>query len=433
MRSKLYFCKGEIAMQKFIVEGEKRLSGELKIQGAKNSALPLLAACLLTKNECTLKNCPALSDVYTSCRILGSLGCECRAEGSTVTVRASDPCGCCVPDDLMREMRSSIVFLGPALSRTGECILSFPGGCELGPRPIDMHLAALRRMGAEITEKHGMLCCRTNGRLKGTEISLPFPSVGATENVILAAVLADGTTVLKNAAREPEIIDLAAFLNKCGARIKGAGSDIVVIEGTAEIGGCEYDVMPDRIVVATMLAAVAAAGGEISLIGADRKTVDAVIPVFEQMGCGVYSCSDRLFAACNRPLRAVGTVRTMPYPGFPTDAQAPVMAALAKAEGTSVIVENIFENRYSHAGELLRMGADIRTEGKVAVIRGVKKLYGAKVRAADLRGGAALTVAALAAEGTTEISGVKFIDRGYETLEKQLASLGASIKRETIK
>lgn len=420
-------------MQKFIVEGEKRLSGELKIQGAKNSALPILAACLLVRGECVLKNCPALSDVYASCRILTSLGCECRAEDNTVTVRTLSPQGCFVPDELMREMRSSIVFLGAALGRTGECVLSFPGGCELGPRPIDMHLSALRRMGAEITEKHGMLCCRSSGRLKGSDISLPFPSVGATENIMLAAVLADGTTVIRNAAREPEISDLASFLNKCGARIKGTGSDTVTVEGVSELGGCEYVIMPDRIVVCTMLSAVACAGGEISLIGAERRSVDAVIPVFEQMGCGIYACSDRLFAACSRPLKAVGTVRTMPYPGFPTDAQAPVMAALAKAEGTSVIVENIFENRYRHVGELVRMGADIRTEGKVAVVRGVRKLYGAKVRAADLRGGAALTAAALGAEGITEISNVRFIDRGYENLEKQLSALGASVRRETIK
>lgn len=419
-------------MQRLVVEGENRLSGELRIQGAKNSVLPILAACLLAKGESVLLNCPRLSDVFAACRILNCLGCECRMDGNAVVVDNTAPCGCVIPDDLMREMRSSIVFLGPLLGRTGECTLSFPGGCSLGPRPIDMHLEALKRMGAEITDRYGVLNCRCKGRLKGADILLPFPSVGATENVILAAVLADGTTVLRNAAREPEISDLSAFLNKCGASVSGAGGDTVVINGVPEISGCEYTVMSDRIVLCTILAAVAAAGGELSLVGADRHCVDSVLPVFETMGCGLYACSDRLFVTRTRPLRSVGTIRTMPYPGFPTDAQALTMAALAKAKGTSVIVENIFENRYHHVDELVRMGADIKTEGKVAIINGVEKLYGAKVKAADLRGGAALAVAALSAEGRTEITDIHYIDRGYENLEQQLSSVGAKIRREAV-
>ncbi|MBR6100860.1 MAG: UDP-N-acetylglucosamine 1-carboxyvinyltransferase [Ruminococcus sp.] len=417
-------------MQKLIIEGEKRLYGEALVQGAKNSALPLLAACLLCEGETLLHNCPKLSDVYAACRILGCLGCECRAQGNDITVRADAPCGCCVPDDLMREMRSSIVFLGAVLGRTGECSLSFPGGCELGPRPIDMHLAALRRMGAEITERHGVLRCTCPTGLKGTGIILPFPSVGATENIILAAALAEGTTVIKNAAREPEIADLCCFLRACGARIIGEGSDTVVIEGVGSLQGCEYTVMPDRIVAATLMSAAAITGGEVSLIGARSSDLDAVIPVFEEMGCRIYTCPDRLFITRKLPLSSVRTVRTMPYPGFPTDAQALVTAVLAKAKGTSIIVENIFENRFRHVDELVRMGARIKAEGKVAVIDGVPKLYGAKVRASDLRGGAALAVAALAAEGVTEIGNVGFIDRGYEALERQLSSLGASASRE---
>lgn len=416
-------------MQKLIIEGEKRLSGELAVQGAKNSALPLLAAALLAEGETVLYNCPRLTDVFAACRILGCLGCECRVDGNTVSIKADQPCGCCVPDELMREMRSSIVFLGAVLGRTGECYLSFPGGCELGPRPIDLHLAALRQMGASITEKHGMLRCSCPGGLKGAQIQLSFPSVGATENIILAAVLAKGTTVIGNAAKEPEIKDIADFLNRCGARILGAGSDTVVVEGVSRLSGCEYTVMPDRIAVCTYMSAAAAAGGELSLKGAKAEDIEAVIPVFEHMGCSVYPYSDRIFISRIKPLRAAGTIRTMPYPGFPTDAQAMTMAALTLAQGTSVIVENIFENRYRHVDELVRMGADIKTAGKVAVINGVSRLYGARVRAADLRGGAALVVAALAAEGITEIGDIRFIDRGYEEIEKQLSSVGAAVRR----
>ncbi|MBR4554319.1 MAG: UDP-N-acetylglucosamine 1-carboxyvinyltransferase [Ruminococcus sp.] len=418
-------------MQMFVVEGEKRLGGEIKVQGAKNSALPLIAAALLAKGETVLHNCPRLSDVFAACRILGCLGCDCTVLGNTVTVRADEPCGCCVPDELMREMRSSIVFLGAVLGRTGECYLSFPGGCELGPRPIDMHLSALRKMGADISERYGMLRCSSPGGLRGADIQLPFPSVGATENTMLAAVLAEGTTVIKNAAREPEIADLAGFLNKCGARIEGAGSDTVVIRGVKTLTGCEYSVMPDRIAAATLMSAAAVTGGELSLIGARASDLGAVIPVFEEMGCSVYTYSDRIYVCRSRPLCSVKMIRTMPFPGFPTDAQAPVMAALTKAAGTGVIVENIFENRFRHVDELVRMGADIKTEGKVAVINGVSRLYGARTVAADLRGGAALVTAALAAEGVSEIEGIRFIDRGYESLEKQLASVGADIKRVT--
>ena len=419
-------------MQKLIIEGEKRIGGEITVQGAKNSALPLLAASLLVCGETVLHNCPCLSDVYAACRILGSLGCVCRASGNTVTVDASEPCGCCVPDELMREMRSSIVFLGAVLGRTGECCLSFPGGCELGPRPIDLHLSSLRKMGAVITEKHGIIRCCCAGGLRGADIQLSFPSVGATENIMLAAALAKGETVIRNAAKEPEIADLAGFINLCGGRVKGAGSDTVIIEGARELHGCEYTVMPDRIVLCTLMSAAAIAGGELSVRGAAAEDIGAVIPVFEQMGCAVYAYSDRLFITRSGRLKAAGLIRTMPYPGFPTDVQPAVMAVLTLAKGTSVIVETIFSNRFGHVPELVRMGADIRTEGRTAVIEGADRLYGAKVQAHDLRGGAALAVAALAAEGITEISGVKYIDRGYEALEKQFSSVGASVKRVSL-
>lgn len=418
-------------MQKLIIKGEKRLCGEIAVQGAKNSALALLAGCTLCSGEVRLTNCPALSDVFAACRILNRLGCKCRYSEHTVCVNAADISECAVPEDMMREMRSSIVFLGAILGRKGRCELSFPGGCELGPRPIDMHLSALEQMGVRITEEYGVLCCECPYGLHGTKINLGFPSVGATENIMLAAALAKGETVITNAAREPEITDLGNFLGCCGARVSGQGTSTVVISGVEKLHGCEYEVMPDRIVASTYMAAAAITGGELDLKNARAHELEAVIPVFEQMGCGVFTYDERIYINCKRPLKAVRTIRTMPYPGFPTDAQAVVMAALTKAKGTSVVVENIFCSRYRHVDELVRMGANIKTEGKVAVVEGVRRLYGARVRACDLRGGAALVLAGLGAQGETEVEKVCYIDRGYENIEKFLRSAGADIVRMT--
>ena len=423
-------------MQRLIINGGKKLCGEIRIQGAKNSALPLLAGTLLVgKGSCEIKNVPGLSDVYSACRILNSLGCRCRWEKGTVRADGTELGGFEVREELMRTMRGSIVFMGPLLGRLRRCRLTFPGGCPLGSRPIDLHLSALRKMGVSIREEHGVLDCSCPGGLKGADISLSFPSVGATENIMLSAVLAEGETVIRNAAREPEIEDLAGFLNLCGADVSGAGSGTVHIKGVKELCGCTYEVMPDRIAAATYMAAAAVTGGELALRQIRCGDLRAVINVFEQMGCDIYCQGGEgeggtLFISGKKPLKSVEPVRTMPYPGFPTDAQAIVMAALTLAEGSSMIIENIFENRYLHVDELVRMGADIRAEGKVAVIKGVKELYGAKVRAADLRGGAALAVAALAAEGTTEIEGLHLIDRGYEEFEKKLSAVGADIVRE---
>ncbi|MGN0593724.1 MAG: UDP-N-acetylglucosamine 1-carboxyvinyltransferase [Hominimerdicola sp.] len=416
-------------MQKLIIHGGKKISGEVVVQGAKNSALPLLAGCALCGSEAVLHNCPELSDVFAACRILSHLGCKVHCRDGTAVVNSRNIINSDIPDELMREMRSSIVFLGAILGRTGQCRLSFPGGCELGPRPIDMHISALKQMGVKITEEYGTLDCKCPHGLKGAKINLSFPSVGATENIMLAAVLAKGDTVIYNAAREPEICDLAGFLNACGAKISGCGSGTVYITGVNDLHGCEYTVMPDRIAAATLMGAAAITGGELDIRKVRPQDIQAVYPVFEQMGCDVFVYEDRIFISCKKPLKAVKNIRTMPYPGFPTDAQAIVMAVLTKAKGTSVIVETIFENRYRHVDELIRMGADIKSEGKVAVIEGVSSLYGAKVRATDLRGGAALMLAGFGAEGETSLGNIQLIDRGYEKPEKCFSQIGADIKR----
>ena len=416
-------------MSAFLVGGGRPLYGAVDIHGAKNSVLPILAAAILAGGPCVIHNCPSLSDVDASLAILRHLGCRAERQGEAVTVDSGPMCRCHVPDSLMREMRSSVIFLGAILARAGEARLSMPGGCELGPRPIDLHLAALRAMGAEIAEEGGSLLCRVGGGLRGAEITLSIASVGATENAMLAACGAEGTTTIINAAREPEIVDLQSFLRAMGARVEGAGTSTVTVEGGAPLHGCEHRVIADRIVAATYLAAAAAAGGEVEVTGVAPGQLSTVTAVLRESGCRVDSGGGTVRLRKTAPLRGVGTVRTAPYPGFPTDAQPPVMAALASSRGTTVFVETIFENRFRHAGELARMGAQIRVEGRVAVVCGVPRLHGAPVHAADLRGGAALLVAALGAEGESRITGLHHMDRGYDGLERTLTALGAEIRR----
>ena len=416
-------------MERLMITGGGPLRGEIKVHGAKNSSLPLLAAAVLCRGETVLHNCPELSDVGAACEILSYLGCRVRREGRTVAIDAAGICRHSVPEPLMREMRSSIVFLGAIAARVGQADLSFPGGCELGPRPIDLHLAGLRKLGLLIEEDRGRLLCRLDGRLKGAPIVLSFPSVGATENILLAAVTAEGRTVLTNAAREPEIIDLAGFLNKCGAKISGAGEGTIVVEGVNSLHSCEHRVIPDRIVAATYLSCAACTGGDVLVSDVEPVHLAGILPIFEEMGCGITVGERSVRLRAPARLRAAGDVRTMPYPGFPTDAQAPVMAASALAEGTSMFVENIFESRYKHAGELMRMGARMKVEGRVAVVEGVPALHGAEVTCTDLRGGAALVAAGLAAEGETILREIHHIDRGYERIEEALAPLGAKIRR----
>ena len=415
-------------MRELWIQGGTPLEGETSIQGAKNSVLPILAASILTGDVVELENCPHLRDVDCAIRILEALGCTARWQGNTLAVDSSGLDRWTVSDALMREMRSSAVFLGPLLARTGGAELSYPGGCELGPRPIDLHLSGLRQLGAEIREQGGRLRCRGE-KLTGTEILLSLPSVGATENLMLAACGAEGVTVLSNAAREPEIEDLQGFLNACGASVHGAGSSTITIAGGRPLHGTTYACMPDRIVTATYLCGCAAAGGMVFLRNAREEQLPTVTAVLRQAGCDV--CADSAGIACRReqPLRSVPPIRTAPYPGFPTDAQAVVMAALCSSRGATVFEENMFENRYRHVDELCRMGADIRVSGRTAVVTGVSRLSGAAVRCTDLRGGAALCVAGLGASGVTRVTELNHIDRGYESIEADLSRLGAVIQR----
>lgn len=410
-----------------MIEGGYPLCGVVNVQGAKNSVLPILSAALMSDGECSVLNFPEITDTYVAIDILRALGAKVTKHQDEITVNAKNADGCEIPYGLMRKMRSSIMFLGSILSRNRKAIISLPGGCELGQRPIDIHLSALRKMGVTIEENHGFLECYHSG-LRGCEISLSFPSVGATENIMLAAVKADGITDIYNAAREPEIEDLANFLVKMGAKIKGAGTDHISVSGVKFLSGCTHRVIPDRIVAVTYLCAVAATRGNALLKNICPLHIGAVTSLLKEAGCGIKIYDDSVSIECDG-LKNVPLVRTMPYPGFPTDAQAPFMALMSVASGNTLFVETIFENRFKHIGELLRMGAKIKAEGRVALVEGVKTLHSAAVQATDLRGGAGLVVAGLAAEGTTVISSAEHIYRGYENLEHNISELGGKIKK----
>ena len=416
-------------MSHIVIQGGRRLEGTLTVQGAKNSVLPILAATILHPGRTTLRGCPRLSDVEASIRILRHLGCKAEWEGEELTVDASTLDRWDVPDHLMREMRSSVIFLGAILARMGWAELSHPGGCELGPRPIDLHLAALRQLGAQLREESGCLQCSAQC-MEGREIVLSMPSVGATENAMLAACGAEGETVLVNAAREPEIGDLQAFLCGMGCRVRGAGSSTICVQGRRPTHDSVHTVMPDRIAAATYLAAAAAAGGEVELRRVSHGHLSTVTAALHAAGCQISGGEGQVALRSAGHLRSIGTVRTAPYPGFPTDAQAILMAALLRARGATVFVENIFENRYRHVDELCRMGADISVADRVAVVTGVPELCGAQVRCTDLRGGAARRVGGLAARGETRIGDVFHIQRGYEDPVRDLRALGAEVRWE---
>ena len=419
-------------MEKFIVEGGIPLCGETTVHGAKNSVLPILAATLLVESTSVIHNCPDLSDVRASIKILTNLGCRCKREKDTLVIDASGVNCCVIPENLMREMRSSIVFLGAIAARCKKAYLSSPGGCEIGPRPIDLHLSSLKELGLKIKEIHGHIDCECDGELIGKSIYIPIPSVGATENIMIAAATAKGTTRIYNAAREPEIEDLANFLNKAGAKISGAGSSDIVIEGVKSLRNVEHTVIPDRILTATYMSSIAITGGNAVIKGVCPDHLKAIISEYESLGCEISIKGNQMKLRSNLPLKRLKSVRTQYYPGFPTDAGPTLVATASVASGTSVFVETIFENRFKFADELNRLGADVKVVGRTAVVEGVKELQGASVNCTDLRGGAALMVAAFVAKGRTEIGEIQHIIRGYETPEIYFRELGANIKRMEI-
>ncbi len=415
-------------MSKYIVVGGKKIVGETRVHGAKNAVLPILAATVLNGNINVLYDIPRLSDVEIMTKILQAVGCRVYREGEALVVDSSGLNSHEVPEDLVREMRSSFIFLGALLARHGSVKISYPGGCEIGHRPIDLHLKALREMGAEIEEKHGFLYCKAK-KLRGCDIHLDFPSVGATENVILAAVFAEGTTIIRNAAREPEIVDLENYINSMGGKVSGAGSANIFIEGVNELHGVQHRIIPDRIVAGTYLIAAAITKGEILLDNVVPDHMQSVLHKLREAGCKVECGSNQIKLVAPDRIKSIDTIQTLPYPGFPTDMQSQMMSLMTTSNGVTVFIENIFENRYKHTEELIRMGANIKVDGRIALIRGVEKLSGATVTSKDLRGGAALILAALAAEGTTIIESAKHVDRGYDHLHEVLHALGAEIRK----
>ncbi len=416
-------------MEKFIIRGGNRLYGRVRIKGAKNSVLPLLAGALLTDEKVTLHDCPDISDVRYMLEILKSLGVSVGRTGDDISVWGGVRNGN-IPEALAKEIRSSVFLMGSLDGKHGRARVAYPGGCDIGLRPIDVHVKALRELNINIDEQSGYINCSSD-EIRGADVQLDKISVGATENAIMAAVLAKGRTTIRNAAKEPEIADLADMLNKMGAKIRGAGGAVVTIDGVESLSGCEHTPIPDRIVAGTLMTAVGMTGGEIELENVVPEHLSAISSKLVESACKVRAFCDRITVSGNGKSKAVD-IETSPYPAFPTDMQAQLMALDAVSEGTGIIVENIFETRFKHVPDLRRMGADITVRGDVAVVRGVEKLYGAEVCASDLRGGSALVLAGLRAEGTTVVGGVKHIDRGYEKLDEILSLLGAEIQRKNM-
>ncbi len=415
-------------MDRLIIQGGVPLTGEIRISGAKNSALPLMCAALLTRGQLTLSNVPHLRDVTTMLRLLAQMGVEVSLDdrlGLTLKAeRLSEPLA---PYDLVKTMRASILVLGALVARCGEARVSLPGGCAIGLRPVDVHIKGLQALGAEISVEQGYITARAK-RLKGATIVMDLVTVTGTENLMMAACLAEGTSVLENAAREPEVVDLATCLRAMGARVAGAGTDVITIEGVAQLNGAAHRIMPDRIETGTFLAAAAAAGGRVALHGTDAGLLEAVLSKLREAGAELKTGNGTISLSMPGRPKAVD-VRTAPYPAFPTDMQAQLMALNAVADGTAVITETVFENRFMHAQELQRLGADIEISGNAAVVRGVGKLQGATVMATDLRASASLVIAGLVAEGETTVDRIYHLDRGYECIEEKLAQLGGRIKR----
>ncbi|MHB1127110.1 MAG: UDP-N-acetylglucosamine 1-carboxyvinyltransferase [Bacillota bacterium] len=414
-------------MEKFIIEGGTRLSGSVQTSGAKNAILPIMAASLLNKRTSIIHQVPLLKDVFTMQQVLKALGAEVKMQGKSMIIDSREVQPNEITEALMRKLRASNLVMGSLLGRFGQIKVAYPGGCNIGSRPMDLHIKGLRALGIRIREKHGFICGEA-ANLQGKEIHLDFPSVGATENLMMAAVLAEGTTIIRNPAREPEIVDLQNFLNSMGARVKGAGLETIRIDGVRTLADVEHNVIPDRIEAGTHMTAAAISGGDVLVTNVIPEHVEPVTAKLLEMGVTVTEYPQGLRVQSPNQCRAVD-FKTLPYPGFPTDMQPQMMALMAGAEGTSVITENIFENRFKHVDELRRMGADIRVEGRVAVVKGVPRLSGTCVEASDLRAGAALVLAGLVAEGCTVINNVGHLDRGYDQLDKKYAALGAKISR----
>ncbi|MBO5480683.1 MAG: UDP-N-acetylglucosamine 1-carboxyvinyltransferase [Clostridia bacterium] len=415
-------------MDTYIVNGGEKLYGKVQAQGAKNAVLPLLAASILTDEQVKIRGVPQITDVENMLRILRELGCTIKRRGENTLIDSANAISHEIPARLTKELRSSVFMLGSVLTRFRKARISYPGGCDIGLRPIDLHLSGLKRLGVRINEVGGFIECSAD-KLVGADILLDFPSVGATENIILAAVKAEGLTVIRNAAKEPEIVDLQNFLNAMGAKVQGAGGGTVVVEGVKRLHGVEYTPIGDRIEIGTYLIATAMCGGEIETNGVPPENIAALLHKLRENGCKIHTKNDKIVLQSCASLRAVDLVETMPFPGFPTDLQAQYSALCCTASGTSLIVENLFETRYKFAAELKRMGADITVRDRTAVIRGVKRLHGAKIVAGDLRGGAALVLAALAAEGQSQVLDLSHVDRGYADFEYKLKKLGAKIRR----
>jgi len=416
-------------LEKIIVRGGKKLNGTVKIEGAKNAVLPVIAASLLATNgKSIIREVPSLSDVYTINEVLRYLNADVHFENNEVFVDASSTLRYEAPFEYVRKMRASVLVMGPLLARLGKARVALPGGCAIGQRPIDQHLKGFEAMGATIKVGNGFIDAQVNGRLQGAKIYLDIPSVGATENIMMAATLAKGTTIIENCAKEPEIVDLANFLVKMGAIVKGAGTETIRIEGVDELQGADHTIIPDRIEAGTFITAAAITGGNVLVKGVVPEHISSLIAKLEEMGVMFIEEEDGLRVIAPEKLKAVD-IKTMPYPGFPTDMQAQVMALLLRAQGTSMITETVFENRFMHVEEFRRMNADIKIEGRSVIIHGPSDLQGAEVAATDLRAGAALVIAGLAAEGITKVTELKHIDRGYVNFHGKLASLGADIER----
>ena len=412
-------------MSKFIIQGGKKLEGEIKISGSKNAALPIIAATVLNAGTTTLYNVPDIQDVNTMFEILKKIGATIKRKNNKIIITTSKVHTYEIPDDLMRQMRSSVILAGALIGKYHKARFSCPGGCDIGSRPIDLHLKGFEKLGVDIKEEYGEIYCNTE-KIIGTQIHLDFPSVGATENIILASCLGEGTTIITNAAREPEIEDMIKYLNKMGAKISGAGTDKVEITGVKRLTEVSYNIMPDRIEAGTYLVAGSITSGNIKLLNVNSLHIEPILNKLDEANCKLNINKDEIEIIAPKRVKSVD-IKTMPYPGFPTDMQSIFGALLITAKGTSVITENIFESRYQYAQELIRMGAKINVEGRTAIIKGTKRIQGANVIATDLRGGASLVIVGLYAKGITQVDNVHYILRGYEKMDEKLKKLGAKI------